>query len=257
MSNTFYDSKMAKQQERLAATKDMRQQRQVLLDALAPRAGESVLELGCGNGVLARDLSGLVGSSGMVVGVDNSEAIISLAEHLCPGADFRTADVMDLPFNDSVFDAVVAAQLLCFVPDVPRSLREARRVLKSSGRLVLLDTDWDSLVWNTREPELMRRVMEVYTSFYEDRHVPRTLSRRLGEAGFRIMNRFSFTVLNWSNDESGYAGQTAGFVIPIMEKSDAFTQSDIERWSVDQDELVAGGEYLFSLNRYVFVADKI
>lgn len=61
MSNDFYDSEMVSQQERLAKTPDMVRQREMLLRALSPRQGEAILELGSGNGILARDRVGRLG----------------------------------------------------------------------------------------------------------------------------------------------------------------------------------------------------
>lgn len=116
-----------------------------------------------------------------------------------------------MPSEDQQYDLVTASQLLCFV-DVDRALGEFWRVLKHGGRVVILDTDWGSLVWNSRDEALMNRAIRRYTSPLADAFVPRALSRRLVSAGFEVTGRHTLTVLNWDPDSESYAQQSAGFI---------------------------------------------
>ena len=179
MSSDFYDCELAAKQERMARTRDMVRQRNEITRLLSPGPGEVILEVGSGNGILARELLEAVGSEGRVVGVDTSEAILQTARHVCPEGHFLPADAQDLPFEGGTFDAVVTAQVFCFLGDVDRAIAEARRVLKPGGRLVVLDTDWDTLVWKSDDPEFMARVMKLYQAVYTDAHLPRSLPQRL------------------------------------------------------------------------------
>ena len=56
-----------------------------------------------------------------------------------PLATVLRAPAEDLPFNDDVFDVVVSTLVLCTVSDLPRALREIRRVLRADGRLLFLE----------------------------------------------------------------------------------------------------------------------
>jgi arsenite methyltransferase len=256
MPEQFYDEAMAKQQEALAATPDKKRDRDIVLGKLALRPCESVLEIGSGNGIFCREMLDAMGWDGHVCGLDNAEPMIRLAKALCPQADFHLGSATTLPFDDARFDAVTGAQVLCFIDDQTAAVREMFRVLKPGGRLVVLDTDWRSLVWNCADQKMMDRVMKLFTSVYADAHVPRTLSRRLEGAGFRIRDRLSHVILNWSLTSENYAGQTIGFVRPMMEKSADFSDDDWTEWIADQKATNESGEYLFSLNRYVFCAEK-
>ena len=64
-----YDESLAKKQERIAATEDMKAQRKVILASAALTPGEYVIDIGCGNGILARDFLSQVGEAGKVYGL--------------------------------------------------------------------------------------------------------------------------------------------------------------------------------------------
>lgn len=98
------------------------------------QSGERILELGCGTGsmwagvVLPHDCH--------VTLTDLSEGMLAAARqntgHLT--ADYAVCDAMALPYADASFDVVIANMMLYHVPDIPRALREIRRVLKPGGR---------------------------------------------------------------------------------------------------------------------------
>jgi arsenite methyltransferase len=256
MTQQFYDEDMARQQEKLAATPDMVAQRRAMLDLLDLKKGEHVLDVGSGNGIFAREMLEIVTNSGHVCGVDSAEPMVRMATGLCPNGRFLHGDATDLPVEELSFDVVAASQLLCFVADVDKALFEMFRALKRGGRLVILDSDWGSLVWNCRDQALMDRVIAMLTGPYADAHVPRTLSRRLAAAGFQITDRRAFSILNWEPDADSYSRQTTGFIKPMMEASNEFAENDWNAWDADQKATAEAGEYLFSLNRYIFCALK-
>jgi arsenite methyltransferase len=75
-------------------------------------------------------------------------------------------------------------------------------------------------------------------------------------AGFQITDRRAFSILNWEPDADSYSRQTTGFIKPMMEASNEFTENDWNAWDADQKATAETGEYLFSLNRYIFCALK-
>lgn len=256
MSSDFYDAEMAAKQERMARTKDMVRQRAEIMRVLSPKQGEAILEVGSGNGIFVRELLDAVGKDGRVVGADSSDAILEMARHICPGGEFVEADAQVLPFEDQTFDVVVAAQVFCFLSDVDQAVSEAYRVLKPAGRIVVLDTDWDTLVWKSSDPDLMERVMKHYKAVYADAHLPRSLPQRMARAGFSNVTVEGFVVLNTNFGEKTYARQSAGFAMSIMESSEDFTPDERAAWLEDQEELARTGGFFFSLNRYLVSAQK-
>ncbi|MEM9047899.1 MAG: methyltransferase domain-containing protein [Pseudomonadota bacterium] len=256
MTDGFYNEAMARQQEKVAMTGDMRAQRQVILDLLNLQAGQHVLDVGAGNGIAAREFEEIVGSAGRVCGIDSAEAMVAMARAFCPGGDFRLGDATSLPFADASFDALTTSQLLCFVPDRAAALAEMFRVLRPGGRLVVLDTDWASLVYATRRPDLLERVVAMLTEVYASAHVPRLLTAELLAAGFEVVARRAHPVVSWDAAEDSYAGQLVRLGATMMASDARFTPEDRAAWTADHAALVAEGRFLFALTRFLFSARR-
>lgn len=112
---------------------------QTVLDLLAVKPGERILDVGCGN---ARDMSRILESGGQVVGVDISEGMVEAArqELECVGKSGMTLQVGDvtcLDFPDAYFDKVLCSEVIEHIPDASQALREIYRVLRPGGSLVL------------------------------------------------------------------------------------------------------------------------
>jgi len=112
-------------------------------DAAQTRAGQRVLDVACGTGILAREVASRTGTTGCVVGIDPSPGMIAVAEQLAPGVVWREGVAESLPFHDRSFDTVVSQFGLMFFTDRRQSLREMLRVLAPGGRLAV--AVWDAL----------------------------------------------------------------------------------------------------------------
>ncbi|MGW9213187.1 SAM-dependent methyltransferase [Embleya sp. NPDC055664] len=115
----------------------------VMLERLRIGAGGRLLDVGCGVGAPAVRIARLTGAS--VTGISVSGEQIARAEALARETpfpdrlDFRLADAMELPFPDASFDAVMALESMCHMPDRMQVYREMRRVLRPGGRIVATD----------------------------------------------------------------------------------------------------------------------
>ncbi|MEQ8664328.1 MAG: methyltransferase domain-containing protein [Rhodospirillales bacterium] len=101
-----------------------------VVDLLAPRPGERILDVGCGDGTLTREI---VDAGADVTGIDASEDQVNAARSL--GIDARVADVCALDFN-AAFDAVFSSAVLHWVRDAETAARNIARALKPGGRFV-------------------------------------------------------------------------------------------------------------------------
>jgi SAM-dependent methyltransferase len=99
---------------------------------LLPTPGRRTLDLGCGEGRVARDLKA---RGHTVSGIDVAPTMIRLAREADPGGEYAVADAADLPFADATFDLVVAFNSLMDMDDMPGAVREAARVLEPGGRI--------------------------------------------------------------------------------------------------------------------------
>jgi len=106
------------------------------LELVDARPGMRILDLACGPGTLSRRLAAMVSPGGEVIGVDLAPGMIALARSMnIPATRFELMDIEQLSFADASFDAAVCGHGLQFIPDLPRALTEARRVLRPEGRL--------------------------------------------------------------------------------------------------------------------------
>jgi len=104
-----------------------------------PQAGEHILDLACGTGVVTRQVAELVSDLGSLVGVDHSGEMLSVARLLAKeaglDAEWVEADAGNLPFSENRFDLAFCQQAIQFFPDRLAALRELRRVLAPGGRV--------------------------------------------------------------------------------------------------------------------------
>ena len=112
--------------------------RAAVIDWVKPTPGKRILDLACGPGTLSYRLARDVSPTGEVVGIDLAAGMIELARREAPPGlpvRFELMDMEDLRFPDGSFDAATCGHGLSFVPDLPRALSEARRVIKPGSRM--------------------------------------------------------------------------------------------------------------------------
>jgi ubiquinone/menaquinone biosynthesis C-methylase UbiE len=116
---------------------------------LAARAGERVLELACGTGIVTKRLAAALPAGATLTATDLNEAMLQVARETVgtrPGVSFQQADACAIPFPDASFNAIACQFGVMFFPDKLKAMREARRVLAPGGRYVF--NVWDSLEHN-------------------------------------------------------------------------------------------------------------
>lgn len=110
--------------------------RTATVKAIAPAAGEHVLDVACGTGT---STAAIAKRGARVVGIDFSEGMIAEAKRRHPALEFVAGDAQALPFGDEEFDAVTVSFGLRNVADPHAALDEMYRVLKPGGRVVITE----------------------------------------------------------------------------------------------------------------------
>ena len=254
-----FDEETSRKVEAVYQTPDVIAQRRQVLKALDLRAGEHVLDIGSGAGLLANDMAISVGRDGRVCGIDTSEDMLAMSRKRCadkPWTEFRKADATELPFQDDSFDSAVSTQVYEYVANIPAALKELFRVMRPGGRVLVMDTDYGSFVIHTKNETRMARVLSAWDEHFVHAGLPRTLSRHLRDAGFTIRQREVIPMFNPEYEENTFAKGALSIMASFAVGRKGVTQDEANAWLAEFADLGKRGEFFFSLNRYVFVADK-
>lgn len=183
--------------DRLAASDLGRSYKRRMLDELAVRAGDTVLDLGCGPGTDLTALAEAATGAGSVIGVDHDEAMVAAARARTagrPGVDVRPGDIHDLALPGAFADRARTDRVLQHVADPLRALGEIRRVLRPGGRLVMGEPDWATLAVDHPDEALTRAyTRHVTDEVVRNASIGRQLPRLAAESGFAVPSVLTVT----------------------------------------------------------------
>ena len=245
--------------EAVYLTPEVMAQRCVQLRILDPRAGERIVDVGCGTGLFVAEVAQMVGDVGRVLGVDVSPDVLALARRRCAGWPWvacEEANATQLPADDASFDSAVSVQVLEYVADVDRALAEIHRVLRPGGRALLVDTDHDAFVLNADDGARQARILDAWRAHAAHQSLPRSLAQRLHRTGFELVRRELLPMFGTSLNPHSFAGGIVDFIRTFVVKSGRIGEGEAAAWLDDLRAVDTRADLIFLLPRFVFLARK-
>jgi SAM-dependent methyltransferase len=114
--------------------RQMRPLYRATLDALAPPAGATLLDAGCGSGQALADAAA---RGATVTGLDATAELLEVARQRTPTADLRVGDIQELPFGDGEFDFVTSFNAIQYAADPAAAVSELARVCRRGGQVAI------------------------------------------------------------------------------------------------------------------------
>jgi SAM-dependent methyltransferase len=239
------------------ASADERVARDAYLDLLGVRSGDVALEVGCGSGVVLRELARRVGSTGHAVGVDASASMLEIARELAvrdglaETLDLRHGDASSLPLESDRFDVVLAATTLIHLVDGEGAIGEMVRVARRGARVGVFDRDNDSFVVSHPDRALTRRVIAAGSDqTAADSWLPRRLPGLLERSGLIAVRARGFTSLE--RDPDGFYGRNLRRYAEVARLSGAIDDAEHREWTDGLLAEVTAGSFLAGLT-HLFV----
>ena len=172
------------------------------------KEGETVLDLGSGAGFDCFLAANKVGKEGKVIGVDMTPEMIEKArenaqESNYENVEFRLGEIESIPAADNAVDVVISNCVINLSPDKKRVFREAFRVLKSGGRLMVSD-----IVLREELPDFIKNSIAAYVGCISGAMVRNEYIEAVKEAGFhevKIVDETVFPIECMANDPTAKA----------------------------------------------------
>jgi arsenite methyltransferase len=253
-----FDEKTAQQLSMIYMTEDIREMQRQYRAWFDPQPGETILDVGCGTGVNALAIAKLVGSSGKVIGIDNSEAMLKLARAgaAADNVEYRLMPVEHMDFADNSFDGVVCTQVLGYLADAIPVIRDLLRVVKPGGRVFIAETDWDTLAYCIADKELQRKVTLAFADHHGDGWVGRRLYQWCEKAGPREIELHPYVIHNAEYSARRYGGPLSYVIRDYLLRTRKWPESEVKRWLQQLSDAFDDRTYFFLLTRLVCILRK-
>ena len=217
---------------------------------------DKVLDLACGTGALSKQVIGLLGNGGEIYGVDFSRTALSIARKFVNSnkANFFEMDAENIGLLSN-FDKILCQFGIMFFPNIGKVLKNAKKLLKKDGRIVLAvhgiaeEVPYFSSIMNP----ILEHFPDIRPAGSPNVHRfgnPPDLERELAMAGFSDIvikkNLFAYDAGTFDDYWEDYMHSTANSIRPMIESMGAETISSIRKKSAKNVEAyLSGGRIVF------------
>ena len=231
------------------------------LDAVDVSKAGDTLVLGCGTGVEVRELIQRPGFQSQVIAVDISPELIERAktvfrhEGIASAIDWRVGDAQDLDLPDQRFDLIIAHTLISHVPDPESVVREAARLVRPGGTVIIFDGDYATLTFGADDPEDGRLADDkIISGLVANPRVMRSLPRMLRRLGLDLVGHRAW-VLPEIGTADFYLSGLSSFSV-LLPKAGVMTVEETEAFVSDQRQAHENGAFFASSNFYAMFARR-
>lgn len=161
------------------------------------KKGISVLDIGCGTGAISKDVAKIIGSTGKVIGIDNTEKFIKSGRGTYKEIKNLNLIHVDL-FNyrpKEKFDLVTASRVMQWQSNPKGALIKIKSLLKRNGQISILDYNHDALEWDPEPPESMLQFYSVFLKWRKEsgfnNNVTKDLPELLRATGFYSIEKIN------------------------------------------------------------------
>ena len=205
-------------------------------DILEIKDDDILLEIGCGNGYDAIELSKRVGNAGKVYGIDAEERLIEKAKqnafnNKCNNVEFIISDAEYISFGDNFFNNIRAERLFQHLKNPYKVIEEALRVLKPGGKILLIETDWYGMNLYINNEAVEQKIIDsLLKKVLINGYASRNLFSYLEASG---MNDIKMAVYPVLIDNYSVANELIKFdnIIKIGLQEHLIDQKDIDEWN--------------------------
>ncbi|WP_292370524.1 methyltransferase domain-containing protein [Methanoregula sp. UBA64] len=223
------------------------------------RPGAAVLEIGCGNGVDATILAGMVGAGGNVIGIDVSRTMLASAQgrttggHPSPG--YAMSDAAHLPFADASFDAVRTDRVLQHTTDIFAVTKEMARVTRPAGKVVAFEPDWETFVLWPGEREATRKILNFWCDHIPNGWAGRTLPAAFHDAGLEgvAVTPSCLVITDLALAKKVFDLDTT---LSLSVRAGILDSREAESWAREQAQAAAAGRFFSSLTFYLVTGTR-
>jgi len=249
-TSSLFQGEIAALQQRAAQCKAGLERQSAAIDVMNVRVGQRILDVGCGGGYFAKELSQAVGDTGLMTALDPSPTQLDAAKKTCAGlknVEFIQGDATSMPFDDESFHSVTTIQTLEYIKDVDAAIQEIRRVLKPGGRLAAISTMWSLNKIYGIDEELEARVNQGKTAIADlHENLPVDMPSKLKAAGFVGVQQVPLPTWDTTYHENSFGYLWTRIKRAQLKKSGALSEDELQQWDNVLETAVKEDRFAFA-----------
>lgn len=207
------------------------------------KQGMNILDVGCGTGAITKDIANLIGSTGKITGIDNTEKFIVSGKEKY--GYVKNMDLIHVDFFEfqpiEKFDLIISARTLQWLSRVNEALEKMKSMLKSTGKISILDYSHTAIDWQPSPPESMRIFYDTFLKWRKDAG----MNNQIADDLYSLLQQTGFKDIEQLNSDEHYkkGDQDFHYNLGIWSKVAGLRQMVEEGYLTEELRLKAIEEY--------------